>query len=187
MRLLNSDGTVATGLNGAAIAPIDLSVTGGTYLFDNLAEGEYIVEVTPPTGFDQTPTQTTVDDSGANELDSNIAVEQTPGVFRSPVIELTFGAEVTETEGDGLANDGDDADNAVDTAGDMTVDFGFVRPVSIGSVVWQDLDGDGIQDAGEILIDAIFLMDKLLFHFILINPHRTDIIPVCLIFFEGFS
>jgi hypothetical protein len=33
----------------------------------------------------------------------------------------------------------------------LDVDFGFVRnlPSSIGNFVWEDLDGDGIQDAGE--------------------------------------
>jgi hypothetical protein len=31
----------------------------------------------------------------------------------------------------------------------QTYDAGFVRPVAMGDVVWIDLDGDGIQDAGE--------------------------------------
>ena len=29
------------------------------------------------------------------------------------------------------------------------VDFGFRRPASIGDRVWNDLDGDGVQDGGE--------------------------------------
>jgi hypothetical protein len=47
----------------------------------------------------------------------------------------------------------DGTDDANDTAGDMTVDFGFVPPaaqkVSIGSTVFMDYDNFGIQDPGE--------------------------------------
>ncbi len=32
---------------------------------------------------------------------------------------------------------------------DMTVDAGFVTPATIGDFVWDDLDGDGVQDTGE--------------------------------------
>ncbi|MDA0989525.1 MAG: SpaA isopeptide-forming pilin-related protein, partial [Verrucomicrobia bacterium] len=32
---------------------------------------------------------------------------------------------------------------------DLTVDAGLYRPASIGNFVWEDLDGDGIQDGGE--------------------------------------
>ena len=37
------------------------------------------------------------------------------------------------------------------TAGgsDLTLDFGFYQPVSIGDFVWQDVNGNGVQDAGE--------------------------------------
>ena len=32
---------------------------------------------------------------------------------------------------------------------DHSFDFGFTQPASVGNFVWEDLDGDGIQDAGE--------------------------------------
>jgi len=32
---------------------------------------------------------------------------------------------------------------------DQTIDFGFYIPVKIGDFVWNDLNGDGVQDAGE--------------------------------------
>src|SRR5205085_997487 len=32
---------------------------------------------------------------------------------------------------------------------DQTIDFGFYQPVTIGNFVWNDLNGNGVQDAGE--------------------------------------
>src|SRR6185369_1563345 len=32
---------------------------------------------------------------------------------------------------------------------DVTVDFGYYKPVTIGDLVWQDTNGNGIQDSGE--------------------------------------
>ena len=32
---------------------------------------------------------------------------------------------------------------------DLSLDLGLYRPVGLGDLVWEDLDGDGIQDAGE--------------------------------------
>src|SRR5205807_258549 len=32
---------------------------------------------------------------------------------------------------------------------DLTVDFGFYRPVSVGDFVWNDVNGNGVQDTGE--------------------------------------
>ncbi|HEX6596521.1 MAG TPA: SdrD B-like domain-containing protein [Acidimicrobiales bacterium] len=32
---------------------------------------------------------------------------------------------------------------------DHSIDFGFVTPASLGDFVWDDLDGDGVQDPGE--------------------------------------
>lgn len=34
-------------------------------------------------------------------------------------------------------------------ASDLTLDCGFVQPVSVGNFVWQDSNGNGIQDGGE--------------------------------------
>jgi hypothetical protein len=36
-----------------------------------------------------------------------------------------------------------------EAASDHTIDFGFVRPASVGDFVWEDLNGDGLQTAGE--------------------------------------
>src|SRR5207249_4353496 len=40
---------------------------------------------------------------------------------------------------------------------DQTIDFGFYQPVSIGDFVWNDLNGNGVQDAGEAGINGVTL------------------------------
>ncbi len=62
---------------------------------------------------------------------------------------------------------GDDAvDSDADAAGsvsinltsgviDSSIDAGFVTPASIGDLVWDDLDGDGVRDAGEPGLDGV--------------------------------
>src|SRR5205807_2270219 len=32
---------------------------------------------------------------------------------------------------------------------DLTVDFGYYKPLTVGDLVWQDSNGNGIQDSGE--------------------------------------
>jgi hypothetical protein len=40
---------------------------------------------------------------------------------------------------------------------DQTIDFGFYKPVSIGNFVWEDTNGNGVQDAGEPGINGVTL------------------------------
>src|SRR5205085_1409567 len=40
---------------------------------------------------------------------------------------------------------------------DLTVDFGFYKPVTIGDYVWEDSNGNGIQNAGETGINGVTL------------------------------
>ncbi len=137
----------ATDLNGAAVGTIT-TLANGLYEFSNLPPGNYQVQVSPPAGFEPTPTQVTTNDSNA-EGDSNIASELSAGVYRSPTMTLTSGGEPNEADTfNGDTQDGT-AGSPDDLSGNMTVDFGFVVPVSIGSFVWEDLNVDGIQDAGE--------------------------------------
>jgi len=85
----NGSGTfvAATDLTGAAVGSVTTG-SDGLYEFDNLPPGDYRVQVTPPAGFEETPTQDTADNSdtaAADELDSNIADEPThiyAGEFR---------------------------------------------------------------------------------------------------------
>ena len=40
---------------------------------------------------------------------------------------------------------------------DQNIDFGFYKPVTIGDFVWRDLNGNGVQDAGELGISGVTL------------------------------
>jgi hypothetical protein len=136
---------------GSAVAVSDITVgPDGLYEFTNLAPGTYQVQVTPPLGFFPSPVQNdTGDDDTAN--DSNIADEPSVGVFVSGAFEVTSGGEPNEVGPD--TNRGDNQDGAAggaeDLSGNMTIDFGFVPPASLGNYVWLDLDMDGVQDANE--------------------------------------
>ncbi|MCB9157081.1 MAG: choice-of-anchor E domain-containing protein [Caldilineaceae bacterium] len=136
--------------NGAPVSS-QTTLADGLYFFDNLPEGDYKVQVTPPAGMGYlpSPVQNTANDDNA-ENDSNIASEPTPGTFESGVFTLRIDGEPTEA---GTAA-GDTQDDASDANGNMTVDFGFYKPVSIGSYVWQDSNADGIQDGGELAIQG---------------------------------
>ena len=147
VELLVDDGTgnfiPAVDMSGTAV-PSQTTATDGQYHFTNLPPGDYRVRVTPPPGYQQTPVQTTADNDDTED-DSNIAAEPVTGTFESGTFTLTINGEPTESG----TYDGDDQDDANETDGNMTVDFGFVQPVSIGSYIWLDEDGDGVQDATE--------------------------------------
>ena len=129
----------------------------GLYYFANLPEGDYKVQVTPPAGYVPSVTQT-IADNNDGENDSNIATS-TGNVHISGLFTLSNNGEPTV---DSTISGSDDADNADDNNGNMTVDFAFYTPtVSIGSIIWNDADKDGVQDAGEagILNATVTLLD----------------------------
>ena len=100
----------------------DTTDANGAYLFDDLPEGNYYVVFdlnTLPSGF----VVTTQDASGVTE-DKDSDADPTSGQTRST----------------GHLNPGDS---------DLDLDMGLYRPASIGDFVWEDLNGNGIQDGGE--------------------------------------
>jgi hypothetical protein len=89
------------------------------------------------------------------------------GTYEVDVDESTVPANFTPTLQDN-GNDSTDNDSSggpvtvtlpFDGASDQTIDFGFETPCtgSIGNFVWNDLDQDGIQDAGEPGIPGVTL------------------------------
>jgi len=113
-----------TGTTGSG-SPVSLTITtggGGIYSFTNLAPGSYQITVTAPTG------------------------------------ERFTYRDITATEVAGATDNNDsDADNAgamiattLDSGeSDLSWDAGLVIPASLGDFVWEDLDGDGVQETGE--------------------------------------
>ena len=140
-----------TGVPVVGVAP---QVTGadGLYYFEGLSEGTYSIQVTPPAGYVKSAIQNGIDnDDTAN--DSNIKTtsgnDHTSGQFT-----LTVNGEPDSAAETGGLSGSDDADNSAEANGNMTVDFGFYQPVtdavSIGSVVWNDTNNNGVQDTAEL-------------------------------------
>ena len=150
--LLNSDGSVYdSNTSQAGIQPLSVTTAGdGKYLFDNLPEGDYKVQVDMSAVAGYTPAanqNTNADDDVDN--DTNIATEDTVNKrYTSGTVTLNGGTEPTEANG--LANT-DDADDAAETNGNMTVDFGFYLPsVHIGNLIWIENDNDNNPTTGDI-------------------------------------
>ncbi len=114
----------------------------GNYYFPNLPEGNYQVGVTYlPAPTHLYPRAGT---SGDNGVDGNDNGDQPggPGTpILSTVITLNGGTETSNEP-----NQGGTQDDANDTNGDMTVDFGLVPNMSIGSTVFYDMNNDGTQN-----------------------------------------
>ncbi len=117
----------ATGTNIIAITTTDVN---GNYIFNNLpANTNYIIGITPPAGTIITGTANTVDAANAS---TNCDVNATIGAVnygRTPTV-VNTGAAGTQITGidAGIKNDPKSA---------------------LGDFVWNDLNRDGIQDAGE--------------------------------------
>lgn len=138
----------------------------GYYLFDNLPEGLYIVEI-PAENFDMagdplfesfsSDTGNTEADGTPDQQDSGIdvALPSVDGV-QSPPITLTLTTEPSTTnlpDDTDLSPDGDGTNGELDSNSDLTVDFGFVLPpMSIGNRLWFDLNNDGVIDPTETFV-----------------------------------
>ncbi len=128
----------------------------GAYLFSGLEQGDYIV-VIPASNFDvgqplyrhRSSTGSNGSATGpyepASDPDNNVdnddnGTDTINGVV-SGVISLNPSFEPT--------TDGDDAN------GNLTLDFGFFEPLTLGNLVWNDLNNNGVVDAGEAGIDGV--------------------------------
>ena len=115
-----------------------LTNTQGAYLFSNLAPGRYIVSIPVLLGYSPSPNTTTQATSPFpdNDVDNdNNGVNVIGGVVFSNAITLLPGSEPT--------TDGDDAN------GNLTLDMALCGNAFIGDFVWNDLNGNGIQDINE--------------------------------------
>jgi YVTN family beta-propeller protein len=127
------------GLNGVTVRLLDsngnvLATTqtsnNGAYAFTNLVPGTYQVEFVLPNGFVFSPAQ----QGGNPALDS----DADPNTGRTPLITLAAG----------------ETNNTIDAGMYAEV----ILPASLGDRVWEDLNGNGIQDAGEPGIPGVTVL-----------------------------
>lgn len=129
-------------------AALGTTTTGanGNYSFSSLTDGNYIVGVTTAAGYAQGATTATSASPNNDDLRDNNGVTVVAGEVRSNFITLTTGGEPT-TDGDGNNSN-------------LTLDFGFKGTATIGDFVWNDLNGNGIQDAGEPGLEGVTVILK---------------------------
>lgn len=110
---------VTTDAYGTAITTVTTGANG-LYKFDNLPAGDYTVKFTLPTGYWFVQL-----DQGADDALDSDAIKQSDNSIGL--------AETTLSTGEH----------------DMTIDAGIHALASLGDLVWHDINGDGVQDAGE--------------------------------------
>ncbi|MCH2081055.1 MAG: PKD domain-containing protein, partial [Saprospiraceae bacterium] len=133
----DADGIQDTGENGIDNVTVNLldesgnqiattiTAGGGFYNFDNLCAGNYIIEFINPGNGFIFTEQLNNDSKDPNDSDA----DENNG--RTGIITLVPGED-------------DDSNDA-----------GLYRSTSLGNFVWEDVDGDGIQDVGEPGIDGV--------------------------------
>ncbi len=120
----------------------------GKYLFEDLEAGDYVVTIgadqqasgAPLAGYTSTSGNGVAPDPDDDaDLDDNGDPADGYASISAPV--TLSGAEPT--------GEGDEDGSWSDPSSNLTVDFGFVGSLRLGSTVWLDQDGNGVQDAGE--------------------------------------
>jgi len=132
--------TLAPVVNDITFAPLTnpaITAGGGLYSFDDLPPGQYIVEFSTPAPSPDPwyPTQSDVETDATDVTNDSDAENDalSPNYLRSHTIILNSG----------------------DTDEEDKIDAGFFQASIIGDMVWEDVNGNGIQDAGEPGIDGV--------------------------------
>ncbi len=127
--------------------------TQGSYYFNNLQPGNYVVGVTPPSPMVNASATTSTDDGKNHGTQSVVGGESRSAVITLAVGSMPVNGTTTTTNeltagGGAFSNTLDDADG--DANGNTTIDFGFWgESCSIGSSVFLDLNNSGGQGPGE--------------------------------------
>ncbi|NQU29900.1 MAG: sortase, partial [Anaerolineae bacterium] len=152
--------------------------SNGYYLFDYLPAGDYVV-IIPSDNFrdvgvgDLAPSDplaqswssetsingvgvfsevTAPDPDNNTDSDDNGTLDTSGGTHDGAVLSQTVTLGPTEVEpedDDDFANGSSEDSEQADNRSNLSVDFGFRPTVSIGSIVWSDINLDGLQTAGE--------------------------------------
>ena len=127
---------------GVALLATTTTDVNGLYLFSNLAPGSYIVEVVTPAGSTSSTdiSTSTNPNNDINHDDNGVVIGAT----------TTRSNQVTLARGTEPINDGDTSPNS-----NLSVDFGFFAPLSLGNQVWADVNNNGLVDGGEAGINGV--------------------------------
>ena len=127
--LLYDDFTAANDIDGNPVAPV-ITAGGGAYSFTHLDPGPYILEFTLPAPNGINPWFATTPNLGDPDFANDSDIDKTT---------LQTGLVTVMS-------------NIIDN----NIDAGFYQAVRIGDFVWEDLDGNGVQDGGgEVGIDGV--------------------------------
>ncbi len=150
------------------LAGSTITTDGGYYFFNDLPPGDYVV-VLPADNFDgslkglkSSGTEYDGDEKTAPDPDNDPrdrddnGMLQKDGQFKGAVIAktITLSPDSPEPTGESDKPSGFN-DPTLDVFSNLTVDFGFYEPASLGNYVWIDGDGDGKQDASEKPIKGV--------------------------------
>ncbi|MDS4030865.1 MAG: SdrD B-like domain-containing protein [Candidatus Contendobacter sp.] len=152
-----------------------ITANGGYYLFNGLQSGDYVVAIpsieftagNPLVGYwssattraaNGTISETTAALANSDTDSDDNGTLQTSGALNGAVISstVTLGPALTEPSGetDLDATLPGNQQGQPDTQANMTVDFGFYT-MSLGNLVWNDLDNSGLLDGAEVGIDGV--------------------------------
>ena len=121
----------------------DTTDSYGNYRFDNLPEGNYYVQLNKgiPLGMhSSTGTSNSNGFETAPDPDNNINDDDN-GIQNADKI---ISGNISLIKNKEPQNDGDD-----NPATNLSLDFGLIRLQNLQNVVWEDLNGDGIQNDGD--------------------------------------
>ncbi|MBK8492564.1 MAG: hypothetical protein IPL49_17155 [Saprospirales bacterium] len=145
VRLLDGSGNPVKDPANPTLDYVVITDAFGYYRFDNLPEGNYIVEIDTPSGYFSSTTDGGDPDpnddpeSDPQDSDDNGTVIGA-STIRSGVVFLGDQAEPT-----GETNLGTGDANIQDNRANLTVDFALIQPMNVGDYVWYDTNGDGQQ------------------------------------------
>ena len=116
--------------NGDMVGTAQTTANGGQYLFSGLAAGDYKVKFTAPTGLEFTAAN-----QGNNDLlDSDAVVMAGTADAMTEIVSL---------------GEGDDI---------LSLDAGLYTPAKLGNRIFEDTNGNGIQDTNEPGVDGVTVM-----------------------------